>query len=139
MAAAAVDTLQYYPSRRVLRAVAGALDANDERVRSKAVESFDFLQGSFEHIATEGNPAAVKLLREWMEPVRDLLAWSEEIHQPRRTGSPPARRLTTELSEGKLLELLNDPGGLWAPRRRRSEQWLGTHTSRTSEPGSLVS
>lgn len=117
VAAAAVDTLQYYPSRRVLRAVAGSLDANDERVRSKAVESFDFVQGSFEHIATEGDPAAVKLLREWMEPVRDLLAWSEEIHQPRRTGSPPARRLTTELSEGKLLELLNDPDGLWAAKK----------------------
>jgi HEAT repeat protein len=48
VAAAAVDTLQYYRSRRVLRAVAEMVDVEDPQVRAKAAETFASLRESFD-------------------------------------------------------------------------------------------
>ncbi len=126
---AAIDTLQYYPSRRVLRAVAGMLDATDERVRATAAASFEFLQGSFECLATEGDPAVAELLREWMAPVRDLIAWPEDIDVRQGDGSDsaPARPPRTTLSARELLELVADPDGQWATTTAilRNVEWTG--------------
>lgn len=84
---AAANTLKYYKSRRALRALADLRDTEDEQVRAVAVENFDSLHASFECAAWEGDPHEVALLREWMEPVGDLVCWPEEI-EPRRVGPP---------------------------------------------------
>lgn len=122
--AAAVDTLQYYASRRVLRAVSALLDAPDEEVRSRATESFEFIQGSFEAMATEGDAAAVARLREWMEPVRDLVRGPDEIQELERSESAtlPARR---PVPEPKLRDLLGDPDGEWGAKKEvlRNVDW----------------
>ena len=118
VAASAVDALQYYASRRVLRVLAQMRDAADEHVRAQALESFDSLMGSFRYAATEGDPAEGALLREWMEPVRDLVAWPEEI-QPKAAWvqSAPVRRARVAESETALLALIGDPGGEWAAKK----------------------
>lgn len=125
VAAAAVDTLQYYASRRVLRVLAGMLDVADDELRATAAASFGFLQGCFESMATEGDPAVVEVLRQWMEPVRDLVSWPEEVGQRKKGGSPPSRRPRSTVSEEELLELLADPDGEWATKKAtlRDVEW----------------
>lgn len=126
VAVAAVNALQYYTSRRVLRVLADMRDAENEQVRALALESFDFLLGSFAWAATEGDRAEVAMLREWMEPVRDLVRWPEEI-QPKKGAvrSAPVRQPETAVSESELLALLGDLEGEWAPKMRalRNLSW----------------
>lgn len=54
VAAAAVLTLQYYPSRRVLRILA---ETADEPVRAEAVKSFEENRSRIEYLATHGAPS----------------------------------------------------------------------------------
>ncbi|MGW4246658.1 HEAT repeat domain-containing protein, partial [Nocardia sp. NPDC004722] len=68
VAAAALDTLRYYPTRRVLREVSLLRAHPDERIASAASDAFDEVRWSFEQAATEGRPGTVALLREWMSP-----------------------------------------------------------------------
>ena len=99
VATAAVDTLRYYRSRRVLRALAALSDTADEQVRSKARESFEDIRGHFESLVFSGNSAEQAVLRQWLQPVEDLLRWSEEVPEATRrlsaAPSRPADRLRT--------------------------------------------
>lgn len=110
VAAAAVNTLQYYPSRCVLRALAEFAAAEDDQVRAKATESLDYNCGRFEYLATFGGRDEVALLREWMALVADLVRWSDEV-QDREASSPPAGRSRVAMSEGELLAALDDRRG----------------------------
>lgn len=57
VAAAAVSTLQYHPSRRVLRLLAELAETEDDSVRAAAVWSFEANRGRFEYLATYGDPS----------------------------------------------------------------------------------
>ncbi|MFE3192668.1 HEAT repeat domain-containing protein [Nocardia sp. NPDC059240] len=108
VAAAAINTLRYYPTRRVLREISLLRAHPDQRIAAAASDAFDEVQWSFEQAATEGKAGSVALLREWMSPIRDLVTWPEEItgrellplhtHRPRGT-----------VPETELTRLLDDP------------------------------
>jgi HEAT repeat protein len=117
VAAGAVDTLQYYPSRRVLRALSELRRSGDAQVRAKAAASFDVLQAGFGYRAAVGEPDEVALLRAWMQPVADLVQWPDDV-QVREPYSPPAPAPRVGLSEHELLTSLADPDGAWAPKKR---------------------
>jgi HEAT repeat protein len=117
VAVAAVDTLQYYPSRRVLRVLAQLAQSDDNKaLRAKAAESLDYNRGRFEYCATCGDRRQVQLLREWMEPVADIIRWSAEI--PRPEASPRPSVAHGAMPEGTLVALLNDLDGEWAPKKQ---------------------
>jgi HEAT repeat protein len=108
VAVAAINTLRYYATRRVLRALAELRGHDDEQVSAAAADSFADLQGTFENAAEWGDAGPVALLREWMAPVGDLVKWPDDISPPERwqPSTPPRRR---PLPERELLALLDDP------------------------------
>ncbi len=116
VAVSAVSTLQYYRSRRVLRGLAELTEADDERVRAAALESFEENRSRFEYLAAYGDPEQVMLLREWMEPVADLVRWPEDV-QDREVYSPCAEPAPIAMSESDLLALLADPDGEWRAKK----------------------
>ncbi len=126
VATAAVDTLQYYPSRRVLRALADFASAGDDRVRAAAAKSFESVQDDFECFVRSGQPEQVALLRDWMKPVADLIRWPDTI-QNRQASSSPELRRRVAVSEDEVLALVLDPDGEWAPPMhlpsRRGSAW----------------
>ena len=124
VAVSAVSTLQYYRSRRVLRVLAELTESDDERVRAAALESFEENRSRFEYLATYGDPEQVMLLREWMEPVADLVRWPEEV-QDRELYSPSAEPAPIAMSESDLLALPADPDGEWRPKKEilRQVDW----------------
>lgn len=107
VALAALDTLRYYPTQRVLCSVEELRSHPDERISAAATVTFDDLRETFESAVSEGEPKTVELLRRWMRPVYDLVGWPESItvlesrpplgHQ-RRPG-PPAAALLALLDE----------------------------------------
>ncbi|GAA2462743.1 HEAT repeat domain-containing protein [Nocardia seriolae] len=111
VAAEAIDTLRYYPTQRVLRSVAVLRAHADRRIAEAATNTFDDLRDSFESLVTEGDPKAIARLRDWMRPVRDLVAWPEEItvRAPHRFGPRRILRGPGAVTESVLLALLDDP------------------------------
>lgn len=116
VATAALNTLRYYSSRQVLRTLAERRGALGEQVRAKAVESFDDLQGTFVYAATESDRAEVELIRAWMEPIRDLVPWSDE-RPPQEAPPCRIRRPRVAVPEKELLALLDDSDGEWAAKK----------------------
>ncbi len=129
VAAAAVATLKYYPSRRVLRALAELAKTTDGPTHAEAAESFDHSRSRFEDRATYGDPEQVTLLREWMAPVADLVRWPADV-QDRKPYSAPADRSRIAMTESDLLALVADPDGAWGPKKQtlRHVAWEGYGT-----------
>ncbi len=121
VAASAVSTLQYYPSRRVLRVLASLAETADEPVRAEAVKSFEENRSRFEYLATYGAPEQVTLLREWMEPVVDLVRWPESV-QDREVYSPSGEPALIAMSQSDLLALIADPDGEWRAKKETLRQ-----------------
>ncbi|GAB0107646.1 hypothetical protein JMUB6875_66420 [Nocardia sp. JMUB6875] len=114
VAEAAIDTLRYYPTRRVLREIAALRDDPDERRSAAAVVTFDELRDNFEETVVGGKPKAIVRLREWMLPVHDLVAWPAdiEVHEPPGLYLPRPRRARRPLGmfpESTVFALLEDP------------------------------
>ncbi|MFX0578644.1 HEAT repeat domain-containing protein [Nocardia nepalensis] len=63
VAVAAINTLRYYPTRRVLRALAELRGNADEQISATAADSYADLQGTFEDAAECGDAGPVALLR----------------------------------------------------------------------------
>lgn len=126
VAAAAAATLKYYPSRRVLRALAELAKTTDGPTHAEAAESFDHSRSRFEDRATYGDPEQVMVLREWMAPVADLVRWPADV-QDRKPYSPPADRSRIAMTESDLLALVADPDGAWEPKKQtlRHVAWKG--------------
>ncbi len=116
VAAAVVDTLKYYRSRRVLRALAEP-DTRDEWVRAKVAESFDDLRGHFEWLMSSGDTAERAMYREWAEPVADLLRWSEQSPEAAPRSPPAASPSPLTMSASDVLDLVLDPDGEWASKK----------------------
>ncbi|AYF76385.1 hypothetical protein D7D52_24030 [Nocardia yunnanensis] len=105
----ALDTLRYYPTQRVLRAVADLRAHPDERIRAAATTTFDELRETFEEEVVEGNPKTVALLREWMLPVRDLVGWPDEISPYEQLPLSARYSRREAVTEAELLALLDNP------------------------------
>jgi hypothetical protein len=116
VAAAVVNTLQYYPARRVLRTLADMREVEDDDLRSKVTESFEYLQGCFEASATFGDADQVELLRAWMAPISDLVRWPEKA-QSRPAGGAPTRPARAAVPEATLMALLEEADGDWATKK----------------------
>ena len=117
VAKAALNTLQYYPSRSVLRVLADRCSADDDEIRTEAEACFDFVKSSFEEAATFGDNEQVQLLRAWMAPVADLVRWPE-MAQQRPTGKPRPQRPRDALDESALRALLEDLDGGWEAKQK---------------------
>ncbi|HTN25604.1 MAG TPA: hypothetical protein VL120_16570 [Solirubrobacteraceae bacterium] len=117
VAVAAVDALQYYPSRRVLRLLAELAESGCDGLRAKAAESLDYTRGRFEYCATYGNRSQVAVLRAWMEPVVDIVRWPDEVRGV-ETSALPTGRPRVAMPAGELTALLRDPDGEWAPKKQ---------------------
>jgi HEAT repeat protein len=117
VAVAAVDTLQYYPSRRVLRLLAELAESGADELRANAAESLDYNRGRFEYCATYGDRSQVALLRKWMEPVADVVRWPDEVQRP-EAPAPATGRRRVVMSADALAVLLHDLDGEWAPKKQ---------------------
>ncbi|WP_067570185.1 HEAT repeat domain-containing protein [Nocardia acidivorans] len=116
LAVTALETLRYYHTRRVLRAVAELCDSEDERVRAAATVSFDELREEFESMLHVADPKEAGLLRDWARPIADLLRPRSEPaleYRPARPFSPLRRSAGTVISERDLRGILDNPDQDW--------------------------
>lgn len=124
VAVEATNTLRYYATRRVLRALAELRDSDDERVSAAATDSFADLHGTFQNAIESGDAESIALLREWLAPVGDLVSWPDDSTPPQRwrPNDPPVRQ---PLSERDLHEMLDDPDLDWSTTRceLRQNDW----------------
>ncbi|WP_330180214.1 hypothetical protein OHB26_27845 [Nocardia sp. NBC_01503] len=116
LAVTALDTLRYYPTRRVLRAVAELCDSEDAEVRAAAIRGFEDLREQFESMLHVADPKEAGLLQDWARPITDLLRPQSEparTYTPSRPFSPPERPAGTVLSEQDLRAILENPDQDW--------------------------
>lgn len=121
VAVSAVSTLEYYRSRWVLRVLAELAETADEPVRAAAAKTYEENRSRFEYLATYGDPEPVMLLREWMEPVADLVRWPADIRAP-EPQSPSEEPAPVAMSERDLMALLAEPDGEWRARKETLRQ-----------------
>lgn len=113
----AVRTLEYYPSRQVLREISEMSDAANDELRMVVSTSLDSLRECFEEVASDGSEEEVRWMRGWMEPVADLLTLTDEPQSVGQQGapSPPSR---TRYSLDDVLRVVDDTDGEWAANRQ---------------------
>ncbi|MDQ8045476.1 MAG: hypothetical protein AAGC46_12165 [Solirubrobacteraceae bacterium] len=116
-----LSALHYYPTRRVIRALADLRGTDDPEIAEAADTAFEDVRGTFEWIAA----AAVRddadggaALRAWMTPIADLVTWPEPEE-------PVTPRLSIEVepgvvvAEAEVRALLDDADGRWVDVRRQ--------------------
>lgn len=113
VALAAIDALQYYPTRRVLRALAELASNSESALYDKAAESFEYVRGCFESSVYTGSPEFFTRLGEWLAPVSDLIEWppleeKQHLHTPK-----PSHPL---VPVPDLLAMLAESDGEWEPK-----------------------
>ncbi|WP_194818694.1 HEAT repeat domain-containing protein [Nocardia sp. XZ_19_385] len=135
----AMNTLHYYPSQRVLRAMSDLRNSFNARIRTAAALCFDDIASGFEDFASSGDPKAVARLRDWMRPVADLVQWTDRA--PQEPGRPRLETPRPAIPEDDLLDLIDASdaaavetglrGNYWAaydrPARTRLTPHLATH------------
>ncbi|MBL1074674.1 HEAT repeat domain-containing protein [Nocardia sp. 2] len=110
VAAAAIETLRYYRSRRALRVLADLRSSDNARISALAANSFDDIREDFEAALQTNPPDMAVPLREWMRPVADLI--ESTPHRPpagHPAPHPEPVAPTTLTSTRPLTELLDDP------------------------------
>jgi HEAT repeat protein len=112
VAVAAVNTLQYYRTRSVLRALADVASRRRGTTATKASECLWSLAGDFESALRSAPVDLHPQLIEWVQPVRDLLDLSphEVTNEP---GHASARSSQPVIPAAELLATLDDPEGEW--------------------------
>lgn len=111
VAAEACHTLRYYPSLRTLRCLHGRLNHPVETVRKEAVESFEDIRQTILHKLRSRQPHVVRCLQKWLQPLWDVLAFSDEELTPDNEDRPSLTRERIEyrIPSTELLSLLADP------------------------------
>ncbi|AWM36517.1 hypothetical protein [Gemmata obscuriglobus] len=111
VAVEALLTLQYYPSRHVIRSLHGRLDHPTEPIRHAARESWDEIRlGCLRYVCDDG-PRVSARVRRWLAPVWDLLSYTDEELAP-LASEPFAAQLARETQPpipSDLVRLLADP------------------------------
>ena len=128
VAAEAANTLEYYPSLRVVRRLHELLGHADEKVREAAEDSFQSIRNECHLGLCDRRRRVAEHIRRWLRPVWKLLAFSaDELRPDEDNESPPRReepRAAVPVPE--LLALLADPdtSPLVLGKRLRSNGWL---------------
>ncbi|MDO9353933.1 MAG: HEAT repeat domain-containing protein, partial [Solirubrobacteraceae bacterium] len=130
VAEAALYTLGWYPTRRVLRALAELEPHEDEDVRDQLADTLEALEGRFEWVLRHADPSVREALERWMEPVADLVDLTVEPDEPEDPDqgaetSPSSAALPIAAYE--IQAMLADPDGEWAGRKAilRQADWAG--------------
>jgi HEAT repeat protein len=128
-AAEAANTLQYYPSVRVLHRLHELLSHADDHVRAEAADSFASIRSGILVCLRGRDRRAADHIRRWLRPVWDLLAIRDEELAPNEEDrrflerqEPPA-----VLPMADLLALLGDADAspVVLGDRLRSNGWSG--------------
>ena len=123
VAADVCKTLEYYPSLRTASCLYGLLDHPSEQVREEARVSFGNIRHEFLLGLRSDDPHVIRHLRHWLEPVWEMLAFTDDELQPdegrARTVSPAESGEFMPLAN--LLELLGDPDA--SPKGVRESLW----------------
>jgi len=117
VAVAAIDTLQYYRSRSTLRILDEIARTGSEERATVARASLDDLRGYFGSALLAGG-AVRDRLRQWMDPVWDILGLEEEPEAVDRTPRPEQDPKPAVPPARQLIKAYSDPDGPWAERLR---------------------
>jgi hypothetical protein len=111
VAAEAANTLEYYPSLRVLRRLHELFGHADERVREEATDSYESIRTELLIRLCGRDRGVADHIRRWLRPTWDILAFTEEELQPdEEEDTPPRREEPREaMPVAGLLSLLGDP------------------------------
>jgi hypothetical protein len=127
--AEAANTLQYYPSLRVTHRLHQLLEHADDKVREQADASFRSLRDYFLYHLCGKDRHVAEHIRGWLQPVWNVLAFTEEELRLDEEDTSPARREqpSEAIPVGDLLALLADPDAspLVLGDRLRSNGWAG--------------
>lgn len=86
VAVEAMNALEYYPSRRVIRCLHGLLSHPGVKHREQARESLEGIRGAILVCLCCRGPQVAQHIREWLRPVWDLLAFTDEELEPEEVG-----------------------------------------------------
>jgi HEAT repeat protein len=122
VASEAANTLQYYPTRRVLARLA-EVSAREGTPGEQAQCSLDELRFRFQGVVQRAEGRERDELIAWMQPVWPILAFTDdeiarEVHEPHE----PVRSAHDVVTMDEMLELLSDLGGQWAGKKRRLQR-----------------
>jgi HEAT repeat protein len=111
VAAEAANTLEYYPSLRVLRRLHEMLSHADEKVREEVEDSYESIRNELLIRLCGRDRRVADHVRSWLRPVRDILAFSDEELLPHEDDGTQAGReeLREAMTVPDLLALLADP------------------------------
>ena len=127
VAAEAANTLEYYPSVRVVRRLHEMLGHADAKVREEAEDSFQSIRNELLIRICGRDRGVAGRVRSWLRPVWDILAFGDDELLPDEDGGPPTRREERReaMPVPDLLALLADPDaspGL-LERRLQENDW----------------
>jgi hypothetical protein len=129
VAAEAANTLEYYPSLRVVSRLHELLHHADDKVREEAEESFQSIRHETLNRLRGKDRQIADHIRRWLRPTWDLLAFTEEELTTEEDQGPSARQEqpARAMPPGALLALLADPDAspLVLGDRLRSNGWSG--------------
>lgn len=128
VAVEATTTLRYYPTLRVIQALAGLLADSRSELKRVAGESLDELRAECLLALGNRDRRVAEHVRRWLEPVWEVLAFTEEELAPEEPSSSPAPKETPQtIPIVELLALLHDPTA--SPKvlgdRLWSNHWAG--------------
>jgi HEAT repeat protein len=137
VAAAACHTLQYYPSLRTAAWLHGLLGHPAETVRRGAEESFRDIRNGFLFGLHSRDRHVARHVRRWLEPVWDLLAYTDAELQPGdgHAGTTPPREPEAAVPLARLLEMLGDPDA--SPKELQEALWRTAWRGHAAERGRL--
>lgn len=120
VAIAAIETLEYYPSRATLAVLHGLTESVDGERLAGARQSFDRMRDAFLTMLLDADDVGARdELRSWMRPVWHLLDFTDaDLHpepgsHPSGSGRPPA---PIPPPTGELLASLSDFDSPWQPK-----------------------
>jgi hypothetical protein len=131
VAAEAANTLEYYPSLRVIIRLRELLDCADAKVRQDVTDSYESIRndllirlcGRDQHVAGH--------IRRWLRPIWDLLAFTQQELRPDEDEDMPSQReeKLEVMAPDEVLAMLADPdvSPIVLGNRLRSNGWSNYH------------
>jgi HEAT repeat protein len=110
VAAEAINTLQYYPTRRVVTCLERHLTHPDPRVREDAEESYGCLRGSILARLVDRCEAVSRRVRRWLGPTLETLHFADEElrPEPSESGTRLAESNVPARTEAEIVARLTD-------------------------------
>jgi len=123
VAAEAANTLEYYPSLRVIHCLHELLGHADKKVREEARDSYQAICCELLYHLRDQDPHVSGQVRRWLRPAWDLLAFTAEELQPGEDEGTATRpeKPDERMPVADLLAMLADPGT--SPRLLNDRLW----------------